>query len=136
MWRGIGTSGTSRDWIRPVVDHGMRRGRVRYEGEGASRMTRRLLTPRGYIVEDRPDGLYLLGDYMEAMGEARAHVAVSVTPLADSQGFSINLGYSNDPADGWAEWGTGPDLETAWRYALGSHFGSSEDPEYIGGRVE
>ena len=119
-----------------MVEYGVRGVQASDEREGGMtpKAYRRLVSPSGYIVEDRPEGLYLLGDYAEAMGMALAYVAVRVEETAD--GWTVELGYSHDPSDGWADWGTGADLATAWRYALGSHFGSTEDAELIEGRVE
>lgn len=93
---------------------------------------RTLRTFNGFRVEDRPEGLYLLGDFEDAR-----NLVTFQEGLWNNQSFNENghvlveIGYSADPEDGVAEWGTGDTEAEAWRFALGAHFGSHDDPEAI-----
>jgi hypothetical protein len=94
---------------------------------------RKLQTPSGYIVEDRPDnGLYLLGDLDEPKRKAEEWAACQVYKMDGL--ITVEIGYDQTPfvrGDG-AEWGSADNAEDAWRYALGAHFGSVDDPEING----
>lgn len=90
-----------------------------------------LRTPASFRVVVRDGGLYLLGDEAEvrravAMALADGHgIREQRTPT----GYLVEIGYSrNLDRDGVAEWGAGPDLETAYRYALAANVGSYDDP--------
>lgn len=100
---------------------------------------RQLKTPVGFVVEDRDNGFYLLGelgDLSRAMKFITRREGLGFTERLDPTDsgdnvWTVEIGYDRDkpsPGQG-AEWGTGPTREIAWRYALGAHFGSTEDPE-------
>lgn len=97
------------------------------EGE----MSRVLVTPLGYRVEDRPEGLYLLGDL-----DAARQFVIDTEGLAYlvegdymASRYLVEIGYGAEEFDKGhgAEMGHGPDRDTAWRYALGAHLGSHDD---------
>jgi len=86
----------------------------------------------GILNEERPDGLFFLG--MLDRGKE----------LIQDRSWSVKRGFNEFGGEQWqvriaygmeldsdsdvAEWGNGPDEETAWRYALGAATGSYEDP--------
>lgn len=90
--------------------------------------TRTLKTPNGMLVEDTDKGLFLVGEYKHLIDRVIGDHAVLIH-REDNDNFTVQIGYSDKPDDGWAEWGSAPTLEDAWRYALGAHYGGYDDPE-------
>ena len=85
---------------------------------------RKVRTPSGHICEIRADGLYLISD----LDLARAGIAGLAQRTAyDGGWWTVEIGYSSDIADGFSDWGKGLTAGEAWRYALGSHYGSYQD---------
>lgn len=95
---------------------------------------RLLQTPVGFVVEDKSEGLYLAGDQRElsrAMKFVVRRERLGYSETHEDGIWTVEIGYGRDkpsPGDG-AEWGKGSTREIAWRYALGAHFGSYDDPE-------
>lgn len=90
-------------------------------------------SPIGHIIEERPEGLYFMGNLEAAKADVRSNVATSVSTFYtddDTFRWTVEIGYG--PAklldSGAAEWGVGSTEEDAWRFALGAHYGSYEDP--------
>jgi hypothetical protein len=89
-------------------------------------------SPLGYLIEEKPNGdLYLheTHDLMSARKEAQKEVFTTTYGRRDNT-VTVFLSHRGGPAgpDNYDEWGSGPDHNTAWRYALGALFGSHEDP--------
>lgn len=88
----------------------------------------------GYLVEDRPEGLYLIGDNITlARAEWDARLNAHMRTVEDANGFLVELDHGEIPPFGddgqsVAEWGRADNLEDAKRYAFGAHFGSYDDP--------
>jgi hypothetical protein len=86
------------------------------------------------LLEDRKEGWFYAGplDPATAFAHKDRHVLI-VTPDKHAFGaFQVNLCDDPDNPEGSiAEFGAGPDLETAWRFALGAFFGPV-DEEYLG----
>lgn len=88
-------------------------------------------SPLGYLIEDRPEGLFL--HKAHDLWEARMQVQKETSTYIEGRENGVRVFLSRDAdqagPDHHDEWGAGPDYDTAWRYALGAYFGSHEDPE-------
>ena len=89
-------------------------------------MSKQLQTPSGYIVEDRPEGLFLIGDTDKAAELVNDEIVTQVLPTGLVR---VEIGNYYDGAWYVNEYGQGHSLEEAMRYALGHALGSYEDPE-------
>lgn len=98
-------------------------------------------TPSGYTVIESPKGgdLYFNSrpfGLSEVIQEVRRDVATRVSSYFvkedDLIRFKVEIAYgptfTEFGSDDVAEWGVGMTEEEAWRFALGAHFGSYEDP--------
>lgn len=77
--------------------------------------------------EEREGGLYYIGALPIAKRFVRNHAGVTERPVGEL--FEVLIGYDFGEVD-WedcAEWGRGPDAETAWRYALGANLGPIDE---------
>lgn len=87
-------------------------------------------SPLGYLIEEGPTGDLFLHEAHElwaAVEQARKECSY----MADATCDRVTVYLSRRDAAGpenHDEWGSGPDFETAMRYALGAYFGSFEDP--------
>lgn len=82
------------------------------------------------MLEERPEGTYYTGPLNAGIAVAHRE-RYSAEGLTRPGVYRVNL--SDSPAidaldeRDLAEWGSGPDRETAWRYALGALFGPIDD---------
>lgn len=92
-------------------------------------MTRIRQSAAGYLIAERNGDLYLDGseDVTEARKECQKERATRV--YNDGDMVRVEIGNEGIYEGGFGdEWGTGPDRETAWRFALGAYYGSFNDP--------
>lgn len=93
------------------------------------------ISPAGFRFEERPEGLFLLGDRSEIERAAamckRDGCRLRETRETKPPGRYVVLIGSSDARPTWENcnsFGVHHEREKAWRYAMGAEVGSYEDP--------